>query len=63
MRQQHSFSIPIFSQSELLNKYKQLHIDVGQFPGEFFAQGADYAERVLELCGQAGGTVHFEARD
>jgi len=63
MQKQYSVSTLTFSYSELLGKYKQLQIYLGDFPGEFFAQGADYAEHVLELCKQAGGTVHFQSRD
>jgi len=63
MQQRYSVGAPAFSRSEVLGKYQQLQIDLGEFSGEFFAQGADYAQRVMELCQQAKGTVHFEARD
>lgn len=59
MWQKYSVGRPVFSYS-LMGKYKQLQVDIGKFSGNFFAQGADYAEQVLELCKQAGGTVHFQ---
>jgi hypothetical protein len=53
---------PEFSRAEVLGKFPQLQIDLGQFPGKFFASGADYAERVMELCVKAKGTTHFAER-
>ncbi|KAF3889801.1 MULTISPECIES: hypothetical protein [Nostocales] len=60
---QHKYSVspPIFNYS-LSKKYKQLQIDIGQFQSDFFLQGADYAEQILEICKQAGGTVNYQER-
>jgi hypothetical protein len=62
MQEKYSVGIPTFSRSEVLRKYKQLQINLGKFPGEFFASGADYAERVMDLCRKARGTVHYDDR-
>lgn len=62
MQKKYSVGIPTFSGSEVIGKYKQLQVDLGKFPGKFFASGPDYAERVIELCKKAKGTVHYAAR-
>jgi hypothetical protein len=62
MRKRYSAGKPTFSRSVVSGKYHQLQINLGRFPGDFFAKGADYAERVIELCKNAEGTVHFEDR-
>lgn len=62
MREQYLVGEPIFSRSEILGQYQQLQIDLGKFEDSFFQKGADYAELVLKLCKQMGGTVHFEDR-
>ena len=49
-----------FSQSRVLNKYEQLQIDLGQFPDAFFAEGARYAQYVMHICQQQGGSIHHE---
>ena len=62
LQERYSVGTPIFSRSEVLGKYKQLQIDLGKFPSEFFASGADYAESVIKLCKQLKGTTHYEGR-
>lgn len=62
MREKYSVDTPTFYRSEVLRKYKQLQINLGRFPGDFFAQGADYAEQVMDICKKAKGTVHYEDR-
>lgn len=62
MRKRYSVGIPTFGRSKTLGKYEQLQINLGKFPEKFYAEGADYAERVIEQCKKEKGTVHFEAR-
>jgi hypothetical protein len=62
MQRNYGVSKPTFCHTESLGKYKQLQADLGKFQSSFFAQGANYAEHVLELCKQEGGTVHFADR-
>jgi hypothetical protein len=62
MQKKYSAGKPQFYTSEVMNKFKQLQIDLGDFPGEFFAKGADYAEYVMKLCRKANGTTHFTER-
>jgi hypothetical protein len=59
LREKYSAELPTFSRSEILGEYKQLQVDLSKFPGSFFAQGADYAEEVIELCRKMNGTVNF----
>jgi hypothetical protein len=54
---------PTFEHFRIAGDYIQLQINLGEFPGEFFAEGADYAEQVINLCLQMGGTVHFADRE
>ena len=63
IRHKYSFDKLVFYDAELFNNYKQLQIDIGRFSRDFFASGAIYAEQVIELCQQGGGTIHFEARE
>ena len=61
-QKKYSVSKPEFNHSEMMRIYKQLQIDLGDFEGEFFAKGADYAEFVMKLCKKAKGTIHFADR-
>ena len=63
LRKRYSVEPPIFSYSEVPGKHKQLQVDLGMFQSEFFEQGADYAERVMDVCRKLGGTVHYEERE
>lgn len=62
MQKKYSAGKPQFTTSEVMSKFKQLQIDLGDFPGEFFAKGADYAEDVMKLCRNTNGTTHFADR-
>lgn len=62
MQRKYSVGKPQFFTSEMIGEYKQLQIDLGDFPGQFFAKGADYAEYVMKLCRKAKGTTHFAER-
>jgi len=62
MREKHEVGKPEFGLSEMMNLYPQLQIDLGDFPGKFFAGGADYAEKVMTLCKKMKGTIHFADR-
>lgn len=62
MQRRYAVRAPAFSHSVALGKYPQLQIDLGAFPGEFFAHGADYAVHVRECCRQMGGRVNFADR-
>jgi hypothetical protein len=53
---------PAFGTSKVVGKFPQLQVDLGQVSDDFFANGADYAEHVMDLCRKAKGTVHFAAR-
>lgn len=53
---------PRFYKQMILKKYYQLQIDLGLFPSAFYQSGADYAQQILNLCKEAGGTVHNEDR-
>lgn len=43
--------------------YHQLQINIGEFPGDFFARGADCAEEIMNLCLRMNGTVHCGDRE
>jgi hypothetical protein len=60
LQAQYSAGEPQFSRSEVLGKYKQLQIDLGEFGEEFYASRADYAEQVIEICKNAKGIVHYK---
>src|SRR5258706_511427 len=62
LQERYKVSTPTFSRSEVLRKYKQLQINLGKFPSRFYSDGADYAERVIEICEKAKGIVHYEDR-
>jgi len=62
LREINSAGLPTYSYSEILGKYKQLQVNLGKFPRSFFAQGANYAQEVMELCKRMDGTVSFEDR-
>ena len=53
-------SPPMFHNARILGKYEQLQIDMGPFPGNFYADGAAYAEAVMDICKRFKGTVHFQ---
>ena len=61
-QKKYSVGKPKFFYAEMMGIYKQLQIDLGDFKGEFFAKGADYAEFVMGICKKAKGTVHFADR-
>lgn len=62
MQRASSLSAPVFQYTKVLNKYPQLHILLGEFDADFYAHGAPYAERVLQVCQQHGGTLNFSER-
>jgi len=62
MRSAHAFSEPMFSSTKVLNKYPQLHVLLGEFGDDFYSQGAQYAERILQICQHHGGTLNFSER-
>ena len=51
---------PQFRDVPLTNGVHQLQIDLGLFPGTFYAEGAPLAENVIEACEEAGGSTHFQ---
>lgn len=62
MREKYEVGNPVFAYTEMMDLYRQLQIDLGDFPGRFFAKGADYAELVMDLCKKSKGTSHFADR-
>ena len=44
------------------NKFFQLQIFLGIFPESFFANGADYALAIENICNQLGGITSFDER-
>lgn len=62
MQKKYSVGEPEFAVSETMGLYPQLQIDLGDFPGKFFARDADYAEYVMELCRKENATTHFAER-
>jgi hypothetical protein len=62
MRAKYSVDAPIMENYDVTGGYKQLQINLGKFPGEFFASGADYAKSVMDLCKKAKGSLNFQAR-
>lgn len=62
MQRASSLSESVFQYTKMLNKYPQLHILSGEFDDDFYAHGAPYAERVLQVCQQHGGTLNFAER-
>ena len=62
MRAKYSVGAPVMESYEVVGKYKQLQINLGKFAGEFFASGADYAQKVMELCKKAKGSTNFQTR-
>jgi len=62
LREKYRLDIPAFSYTKVLGKYKQLQVSLGQFEKNFYALGADYAEIVLSLCQDLGGTINFDER-
>jgi hypothetical protein len=58
-RERLGLAAPTFSTGMAYGKYPQLLIQLGQLPGAFFADGADYAESVTEVCTKAKGSVHY----
>lgn len=63
LQQKYAVGMPTFHHLRALGHFEQLQINLGEFAGEFYASGADYAQRALELCRQQGGTTHFLARE
>lgn len=62
LRSKYSVGAPVIESYEVVGKYEQLQINLGKFTGEFFASGADYAQKVMELCKKAKGSTNFQAR-
>jgi hypothetical protein len=60
-RREHSAKPPSFDRAHL-KRFWELQIDLGEFPGRFFSEGAPYAESVINTCEKAGGRTHFEQR-
>lgn len=62
MQKKYSVGKQQFDVTQVMDLYQQLQINLGNFEGDFFASGADYAEQVMELCRKAKGTTHFTER-
>jgi len=60
LREQHGVGVPEFRRYEILTGVKQLEIDLGEFPGVFFAAGAGYAEAVMDECRRRKGGVRYD---
>lgn len=61
MQRRYKVGPPAFTHVRVLGRYPQLQIDLGVFSNDFYARGADYAERVIKLCKKHKGAVHFAA--
>ena len=60
LKSEANIGFPIFTESLLLGKYCHLEIDLGEFPSSFFRDGADYAERIVEICRQNRGSTNYQ---
>jgi hypothetical protein len=62
VRERYRVGPPELRHARIPPKIEQLQIDLGLFAGRFYADGADYAETVMDACKKAKGTVHFQQR-
>jgi len=60
MREQLGVGLPTFTYLEVGDQFYQLQADLGSFPTAFYANGADYAMRVIEIYKSARGITNFQ---
>lgn len=62
LRRSYGAANPSVKRYAVWEKCDQIRIDLGTFDEAFFRNGAQYGQRVQELCRQAGAYTDFETR-
>ncbi len=60
VRERLGIGLPTFTHLEVGDQFYQLQADLGTFPRTFYANGANYAARVMEIYQSTGGIVNFQ---